>query len=307
MEFIRWGSLAPQKHKYHWGNKPKLSFQRDGMGKFMRQFFIAPKDRGIYAFPLGLHDKKLLYGGGSLATGRYRYLKDANGHKIMVRPMDYYDDTFDEWWLWSISYCSYSITPYYRSLLTKMGVDPRNVMIYSEKDGRYDPRIWLHEAYLDANYEPNSNEDTNVDLKITYPLVVENKPKRFNYEGRIWHHFDTTYPKREYEKRVVEEWNQLSPQELKERSDDGLEFYLDEDFYDRTTYTTLVEHKDIMDRKGTWILTDMDVFRNALKKATGIYKHDRMQWLKDFQGGYSGLPRDRFITGDFEVFIEKVK
>jgi len=278
MEFIRWGSLAPQKHKYHWGNKPKLSFQRDDMRKFMRQFFIAPKDRGIYAFPLGLHDEKLLYGGGSLATGRYRYLKDANGHKIMVRPVDYYDDTFDGWWLWNISYCSCSITPYYLNLLTEMCIDPTKVMIYSEKDGCYDPRVWLHEAYWGADHEPRHNEETNVDLKITYPLVVENNPRRFNYEGRIWHHFDTTYPKREYEKKVVMDWwNQLSPQELKKRSEKGLDFYMYEEIDEKTTHTTLVGHKDILDRKGTWILTDMDVFRNALKRATEIYKHDKMR------------------------------
>lgn len=319
MEFIRWGSTSPQKCKYYWGNEPMLSYKKgDCVGAFQDRFFLAPKKRGFYAFPLGLHNEQLLGSGGSVASGRYRYLRDANGNKIMVRPVDYYDECLDGWWVWSISYCSGNITPYYREFLEKMGENPDKVMIYSESpSGRYDPRVWLYKAYWGTNHEPRQDEERNVDLEVTYPLVVENKPHRFGYDGNIWHHFEKTYHKAVYDEKVyLDFWNQLSE---KEKEDRFFDCYGEIDEY--ANYTTLIKPEDIIDKRGTWILTDMEVYQNVLDRVIGIYKHDKMRWMRyksnhsddcfserdDFHGVYTGLPRHSFVTEDFEVFIEKLK
>lgn len=317
MEFIRWGSLSSQKHKYYWGNKSHTNPQNYNLADLHRQFYLAPKKRGFYAFPLGLCADDLLRGGGSIATGRYSYLKDADGKKIMVRPVDYYDDHLDGWWLWSISYCSGNITPYYRDFLEKMGVNPEKVMIYSEtSDGWYDPRVWLRRAYWGADHEPRWDEERNVDTEVTYPLVVENKPNRFSYEGNIWHHFETTYPNVLFSKMVNDNWNErLKPDQWE---DNGAISDFVEDEY--ANYTTLVKPVDIIDKRGSWILTDMKVYKDVLNRVKSIYKHDIMQWMRkksnmddlnpyerQFQGIYSGLPRHSYITVDFEVFIEKIK
>jgi hypothetical protein len=311
MEFIRWGSLAPQKCKHHWGNGLKLNYRKDDLEDFYRQFYLAPVGKGIYAFPLGLHNWDLLHGAGSVATGRYNYLKDADGHKIMVRPIDFFDDHLNVYHMeWSGHGDYLHIKPYYLNLLSKMGIKPQNVVIYSEKNGCYNPMAWVYRAYWGTDHEPMRDGDTgeimdevNVDTEVIYPLAIENKPKRFNYDGRIWHHFEKTYPQREFCEKVWEEWwNQLSPLEREEN-------FCPEIITECATRTTLVRNKDILDRSGTWILTDMDVCHQALRRAVEIYKQDAMRFEADeeFKGIYSGLPRNSFITGDFEVFIEKVQ
>ena len=65
ISFVRWGNLNPVKHKEH-------SKKED--------FHVAPKKKGIYAFPCGYVERFLIW--GSYTDHWNRYIVDDNGNKI---------------------------------------------------------------------------------------------------------------------------------------------------------------------------------------------------------------------------------
>ena len=65
ISFIRWGNLNPVKHKEH-------SKKED--------FHVAPKKKGIYAFPCGYVERFLIW--GSYTDHWNHYILDDNGKKI---------------------------------------------------------------------------------------------------------------------------------------------------------------------------------------------------------------------------------
>ena len=67
MKFKRWGSLAPQKHTFD-----------------ETDFHCAPVKNGIYAFPVGYADMDYVYGYACIRNGRYKYVKDKDGKKVMM-------------------------------------------------------------------------------------------------------------------------------------------------------------------------------------------------------------------------------
>ena len=64
ISFVRWGNLNPVKHKEH--------SKKEG-------FHVAPKKKGIYAFPCGYVERFLIW--GSYTDHWNRYIVDDNGNK----------------------------------------------------------------------------------------------------------------------------------------------------------------------------------------------------------------------------------
>lgn len=123
ISFVRLGNLNPVKHKEH--------SKEEG-------FHIAPKKKGIYAFPCGYVERFLIC--GSCTDGRNRYVLDDNGNKIK----DDIDSTLSDTEL--------------KKLLKKRHIKTNDVSSkYSEED-----QCWY--------------------------LVYKLRPKKFEYNGDIWHH-----------------------------------------------------------------------------------------------------------------------
>ena len=156
LKFIRYGSLVPQYHK------------RDEIW-----FHTAPVEMGFYAFPEHYKEMFLLggVGHGNIRNGRYRFLKDENGKKLMVALKDFYEEPsngccyYDKW----------RIKEEYEKLLKSQKLTWKDVFPYVEdENGIFDgcmPTVEESEGKL-------------------YPIRIENKPRKFTYSGNLWHHLD---------------------------------------------------------------------------------------------------------------------
>lgn len=78
--FIRYGDLNPVKHKEH---------------RFKEDFHVAPRVKGIYAFPRGYIDYWLIYSGYNVFWNVF--LLDENGEKIVYRDMFHEDNLKPEY------------------------------------------------------------------------------------------------------------------------------------------------------------------------------------------------------------------
>lgn len=156
MDFIRYGSLVPQKHEIN-----------------IESFHAAPAEYGIYAFPRGYEEPFLLggVGKGNVKNGRYRFLRDDNGNKVEAIYSDIFDDERK------------CIKEPYVSLIKKHSVKYNTLYPYI-LDSNDDDGILMERYDLeDLTSGPLS------DTKLTY--IFENKPTKFKYSGNIWHHFES--------------------------------------------------------------------------------------------------------------------
>lgn len=125
--FIRWGNLNPVKHK------EARKADEDSW------IHIAPRYKGIYAFPRGYVELFLI--GGDFGLHHKRYLKD-NGKRILGR--DFYDKDGE-------------ILPKYVKLLKKLNIKKRDIteIVNSEEEWyiaynikpkhfKYNGDIWHH-------------------------------------------------------------------------------------------------------------------------------------------------------------------
>lgn len=111
ISFVRFGNLNPVKHKEH---RKKL-----GPGYEIEKFHIAPKLKGIYAFPHGYVSLYLV--DSCLSSHWMRYLLDANGKKIDI--CDFYDP--EDWRV---------IRPEYKKLLKRQHVKESMLVNIEETD-----------------------------------------------------------------------------------------------------------------------------------------------------------------------------
>ena len=152
MDFIRYGSLVPQKHEID-----------------KESFHAAPVEYGFYAFPRGYEEPFLLsgVGRGNIKNGRYRFLRDDNGKKIEAKWADMFDTD------------KKCIKEPYASLAKKRALTYNSIQPYL-LDG--DGVLLDYFDLEDLATGPLS------DTKLTY--VYENKPTKFKYTGNIWHHLE---------------------------------------------------------------------------------------------------------------------
>lgn len=151
MEFIRYGSLVPQDH-----NITDDIF-----------FHTPPVRKGFYAFPKGYVEGFLLggKGEGSVKNGRYSYIRDEKGNKI---------------------YCTGDEEEEYIEKMCK-----KNKKYLTAHITRETPN------FEDTHFATMPNDDPKRDVYGKYwdwldeqkfPLIIENKPNYFNYNGLVWHH-----------------------------------------------------------------------------------------------------------------------
>lgn len=162
MEFIRYGSLVSQDH-----NITNDIF-----------FHTPPVKKGFYAFPKGYVEDFLLggLGEGSVKNGRYSYIRDEKGNKI---------------------YCTGTETEEYIEKMCK-----KNKKYLTAHIKREAPEF---EQTLFASM-PNDDPEIDVYKKYwdwldeqKFPLIIENKPNYFNYNGLVWHHlFEDNITKDKY-------------------------------------------------------------------------------------------------------------
>ena len=112
-----------------------------------------PVEYGIYAFPKGMVETFLLggRGQGSLQNGRYRHYKDNNGKNVFMSYTEF---------------CNF-IKNEYKGKDPLILFDPDDIVI-SKEVIEYD---LIGNAYIKK-----------------FPVVIENPPTKFNYNGLIWHH-----------------------------------------------------------------------------------------------------------------------
>lgn len=155
-QFIRWGTLSPQKHK-----EASLPDEE-------RTFHTAPVKYGIYAFPKGYIEPFLLgdsHNPDRCKNGRYLWLRDNDGNKITRA--QWYESregkTFMDDWI---------IKPEWIELLKIRGIKKKDIDFCFPFD-EFDDEKW---------------ENDNLHYVIYSP-----PPKKFIYSGMIWHHLDGYY------------------------------------------------------------------------------------------------------------------
>lgn len=134
-------------------------------------FHTPPVEKGFYAFPKGYVEPFLLSGAGagSVKNGRFTYLRDDKGNKI---------------------YCTGKEADEYIVQLCK-------------KNKKYLCRS-IRQEVPDIEDTPFEDDDDyegyyNWIDEHKYPLIIENKPTYFNYNGLIWHHlFEENITKDKY-------------------------------------------------------------------------------------------------------------
>lgn len=136
-------------------------------------------------------------------------------------------------------------------------------------------RKGLRAKDLDYIFVGNKDDDEAWNDMKNYLIIFYPRAKKFKYSGPyIWHHLDKFYDKDGEEKNII-------------------------------------DPKDIIDRKGSWVKTTMKVWIKALHKITTIYRWQ--SYLDPFLGAGKirhGNPHtfpNRFSKDEFEVFIEKLK
>lgn len=157
MKFLRYGSLVPQKHT------PDAE-----------SYHSAPVKYGIYAFPKGFFDSYLLtgMGCGSIENGRFSYLKDDSNKKIKVKLDDLFELIIDnKFGIEERYYHTNSLKFPYNKLL-------RGLRCYALMDAE------AKEIHNNFGYIFKS------DAEYFY-ILKENEPRRFDYNGNIWHHLES--------------------------------------------------------------------------------------------------------------------
>ncbi len=135
-------------------------------------------------------------------------------------------------------------------------------------------KIKLKDVSLEEKHTHNSEDKTdNTDIKdCLFYLVVENPPKVFDYNGNIWSHIDSYYMgKHKHEKEKA-----------------------------------IIKPKDILARSGSWVLTSIKTYQNALKTYISWIRYD----LSSQSNKYSNrgnFPLSSFSKDEFEVFIESIQ
>lgn len=108
ISFVRFGNLNPIKHKEHRKNQDN--------------YHVAPKFKGIYAFPHGYVDLFLV--DSYFSTHCMQFVLDADGKKIDVG--DFYDD--DDW---------RKIRPEYKKLLKRLHIKESMIVDVLDVDSIY--------------------------------------------------------------------------------------------------------------------------------------------------------------------------
>lgn len=158
MEFIRYGSLVPQKHNEHCG-----------------ECHEAPVEYGIYAFPIHYVEEFLLggVGSGNLQNGRYKILRYKNGKKIKLRVDEICNINEDCHWSKSLDYKDEFINIIKENY---PDVKPEDINIYSEELNKF---IYLYRDIL---------EDKPILKEKPLTFCISRKPNIFNHKGLIWSH-----------------------------------------------------------------------------------------------------------------------
>lgn len=309
MKFKRWGSLAPQKHTLD-----------------ETKFHCAPVKNGIYAFPVEYADTDYIFGYTCIRNGRYRYVKDKDGKKVMMTQKEL-DDVKTK------------MTESYHSIVASpdflRGMD-------------YDSLFLKTEYIYDLDKPEKEDDDVmggdegiiTIDPDKRYPLMTKiNKPRTFCYDGTIWHHLETTDS---FEYWMInspgglvysKEFDRLRRKNCIEKmGKEQCEKWIEEEHARLRTmkFKRLVRPEDVIRRSGSWILTDIRVYEQALNKATHIEKFNRFmkqkrdpqeygmnnivlvdgRWVERnwiVEGRHTGIPNHKCNLGLYEVFIEKVK
>lgn len=137
IEFIRWGNLNPIKHKE--------ARNRDDD----TWYHVAPRYKGIYAFPRGFVETFLL-GGVCAASKNVRYLLDESGNKI--------DES--DFWHWDL--------------------DARDPLIINDKYKKLLKKYHIKKTQLTTKYDDEDDK--------CYVIYNYSKSKIFRHTGEIWSH-----------------------------------------------------------------------------------------------------------------------
>ena len=306
MKFKRWGTLVPQKHVH----------EDEFVG-----FHEAPVEYGIYAFPE--HYASMRFPRcGCISNGAIQYVKDKKGRRVMMTQKEFdaivtKQRKINDW-------DSYHVV-----------TSPK--LIHGEyKDNLFLKKDGIDEFGVDTNYSFEDHESEDIDSlsedKKPYPLMkYVLKPRTFNHKGNIWHHlefsnpFDYWYRSPEGINYTIQDLHQVNALVL----DWGWDLekalncirsgrYADVEgkwgIYVPDSclkFKRIVRQKDIIRRSGSWILTDMRTYQNALAQSMSIAKYNalikRAKSGEDITGRHMGLPKKELFMGNFEVFIEKVK
>ena len=231
--FIRYGSLVPQQHD---------------QDEECRTFHTAPVEYGFYAFPVGYVERFLLggVGCGSLQNGRWSYLKDADGKRITGSYDDFYEkgpDGYDTW--------KYMWREFFKRRKLKLS----------------EVRLWvLRSEDMDQSREAMYSEEYK--RLLDYTIVRENPPRKFTYDGLIWHHLDDN----------PDTWRLCPSSEIRRRSGSWVE-------------------TDVR----TWRKAfDKFIRMSRYQCHTDTYNHTV------YPGPSSGVPLKYFDKDVCEVFIEKL-
>jgi hypothetical protein len=247
MKFIRYGSLASQKHEIDEDN---------------RTFHTPPVETGIYAFPKGYVEPFLLggIGSGSLQNGRYRYLKDDNKNIIEGCYDDFYETVKEES---EFTKCVFYDIDTWKSVWKEHF---RKKKIDEDK-----ARLW---AVKSSDAEQSDMVIGNKEL--TYRIVIENKPKIFEYSGLIWHHLYSY---------CVHMGEDFKPESYKDK--------------------TIIKDADIIRRSGSWVLTEIQVYKKALETYMRWWKYDLSKGNKFSNRG--NYPICYLSKDPLEVYIESIQ
>ena len=308
MKFKRWGTLVPQKH-----------FRENDFC----DLYDAPVELGIYAFPAKYASWDNAYGFGCISNGRYEYVKDKDGKRVMMTQKELDAIVTKERGQRGVENYKIVVAPdylrgmYYESLFLKK----------SERDAPYDHNNRNKKENKEV-FEYNENEgleevgDDNEDEGLEeddkpYPLMkCVGKLRTFNYEGNIWHHLEFTNAY-EYWRRSPDGVKKDKQYILEHKNEfkDWKKAYESAEEFPEMKFKRLVRPEYIIRRSGSWILTDMRTYQKALEKAMHIAKYDMLAVCKksgdyeyrNVEGRHMGLPKKMVDLGNFEVFIEKVK
>lgn len=236
MKFVRYGSLEPQHHK----------IEPEENGKMW--FHTPPVETGIYAFPKGFVEPFILsgMGAGSLQNGRYRKLKDASGKPITGKKDDFMQKSEDGYY-WEREW-----TSQWKTWFRKNKIREKDVSLMSEK----------------------GIGDTHAEDDDEVFLVVQNRPREFEYSGNVWSHLDS-----------IAILNQKDGKFKKDK--------------------TLIDPANIIARSGSWVLTDMKTYESALKKYIKMQQYLSTIWERYSNRG--NFPISYYSKDALEVYIESVQ
>ena len=254
MKFIRYGSLVPQKHE--------IPDNEDD-----RSFHTAPVEMGFYAFPKGYIEPFLLggVGSGSLQNGRYSYLKDDNGKPFEGLYRDFYVQRKEESeWRPGVFYDIWDWTDEWVDYFKRKHINKDKV------------KLWV----LDSEDMEQSNMAENAEGMedvLKYRIVIENKPRVFEYDGLVWSHIHNY---------CIHKGDGYDP---------------DVNYKDKK----IIDDCDVISHSGSWILTDMRTYKKALETYMRWWKYDDSKGNKFSNRG--NAPMSHRSKDELEVYIESMQ